>query len=84
VTVGRSEHNDVVLTRELSLSRSHFALNWSAEKRTFVAIDFGAHNPVLINGALLAGSRFLAAGDLLTIGSTQLTFEPAAYSRPTR
>jgi len=84
ITVGRSEHNDVVLTREPSLSRSHFALNWSAEKRTFVAIDFGAHNPVLINDALLAGSRFLAAGDLLTIGSTQLAFEPAASSRPTR
>jgi serine/threonine protein kinase len=75
VTVGRSEHNDVVLAREPSLSRSHFALNWSAERRTFVAVDFAAHDPVLINGEPLAGSRPLAPGDRLTVGSTQLVFE---------
>ena len=46
----------MVLEREPSLSRSHFALNWSAERRTFVAIDFGANHPVLINGEPLAGS----------------------------
>ena len=75
VTVGRSPQNDVDLPREKSLSRSHFALNWSAERRTFVAIDFGAPVPVLINGEPLAGSQPLAPGDLLTIGSTELVFE---------
>jgi len=83
VTVGRSADNDIVLTRELSLSRSHFALNWSAEQRTFVAIDFGANAPVLINGEPLASSRPLAPGDVLTIGSTQLVFERTTTSRAT-
>ena len=82
-TVGRSAHNDVVLTREPSLSRSHFALNWSAERRTFVVIDFGANAPVLINGEPLASSRPLAPGDVLTIGSTQLVFERTTPSRAT-
>jgi len=80
-TVGRGGKNDVVLEREPSLSRSHFALNWSAERRTFVAIDFGANHPVLINGEPLAGSRPLALGDLLAVGSTQLVFERSATSR---
>jgi pSer/pThr/pTyr-binding forkhead associated (FHA) protein len=84
VTVGRSAHNDVVLTREPSLSRSHFALNWSADRRTFVVVDFGANAPVLINGEPLASNRPLAPGDLLTIGSTQLVFERTNTSRATR
>jgi pSer/pThr/pTyr-binding forkhead associated (FHA) protein len=74
-TVGRAEHNDVVLRREPVLSRSHFALNWSADQRTFVLIDFGANVPVLVNGEPVAGSRSLAAGDKLTIGSTHMVFE---------
>lgn len=73
----------MVLTREPSLSRSHFALNWSAERRTFVVLEFGAHAPVLINGEPLAGSRPLAPGDRLTVGSTQLVFERTATSPPT-
>ena len=83
VTVGRSAHNDVVLTREPSLSRSHFALNWSGERRTFVVVDFGANAPVLINGEPLAGNRALTPGDVLTIGSTQLVFERTTTSRAT-
>jgi serine/threonine-protein kinase len=82
-TVGRSRDNDFVLSGERFLSRSHFALNWSPERRTFVVIDFGSHAPVLINGEPLSGSRPLAPGDLLTIGSTQLVFESTSGSRPT-
>ena len=81
-TVGRAGHNDMVLAREPSLSRSHFALNWSAERRTFVVVDFGAHAPVLINGEPLAGSRILAPGDLLAVGSTQLVFESISTADP--
>jgi pSer/pThr/pTyr-binding forkhead associated (FHA) protein len=74
-TVGRSPHNQIALPREPWLSMSHFALNWSPEQRTYVAIDFGAQLTVLINGEPLAGNRSLASGDVLTIGSTQLVFE---------
>ena len=64
------------------MSRSHFALNWSAEQRTFVAVDFGARWPLLVNGAAVVGSRPLAPGDVLVVGATRIVFESTATATP--
>lgn len=76
MTVGRSSDCDIPLS-EPSLSRTHCALQWDSVQRGFVAIDFRACNPMLINGEVLRDQRLLQVGDALTFGVTVMVFERA-------
>jgi hypothetical protein len=73
IVAGRAPHCDIVL-RDNYVSRAVFSLNWDAERQTFVVIDFGCANPVLVNGMRVSTPHALSSGDLLAVGRTMMRF----------
>jgi hypothetical protein len=73
-TIGRSRDCDVVLD-DAGISRHHAELRPAAEG--WAVTDLGSTNGVRVNGAELRGTRLLASGDRVELGSTQLVFELA-------
>jgi hypothetical protein len=71
-TIGRSRDCEISL-QDNGISRRHAALAPSAEG--WVLEDLGSTNGVSVNGRRLRGRRTLAAGDVLELGSTAITFE---------
>jgi adenylate cyclase len=71
LTLGRSSDNDVVL-RDFSVSRHHARVEGA--EGAFRIIDLGSTNGVKINESFVE-SGDLSAGDLLGIGSFELTVE---------
>ncbi len=71
-TIGRSRDCEISL-QDSGISRRHAALAPSAEG--WVLEDLGSTNGVRVNGRELRGRRTLAAGDVLELGATAITFE---------
>jgi predicted component of type VI protein secretion system len=72
VTLGRRPEADVCLPWDLGISRLHAELLHRAGE--WVIADDGSQNGTLVNGLALEGRRRLRDGDLITVGSTSLTF----------
>ena len=74
LTIGRQEDCEIHLGGDPTLSRHHARLvhagGWGVE-------ELGARHRTTVNGEPLEGSRSLADGDELLVGSTLLGFETA-------
>jgi len=75
ITVGRSQSNDFALSGESKMSRTHFGLNWSDERRAFVVADFQSRYGTTVNGEALGESRPLSPRDEIGIGDTRMVYE---------
>jgi hypothetical protein len=71
-TVGRSRDCDIVL-EDPGISRRHAEIRVSAGGWTVA--DLGSTNGVLLNHRALRGEHPLQHGDVIELGSTQITFE---------
>lgn len=67
--IGRSSGCDVVLT-DSKVSRRHAQLE--IEARDVHVVDLGSRNGVFVNGVPVRGSRALATGDVILIGTEEL------------
>lgn len=74
ITIGRLPDCDVVLA-DGNVSRRHAQIR-SIDGR-FVVADLGSTNGTRVNGFPVTGSRELADGDEIAVGSTVIRFEPA-------
>ena len=83
VTVGRGEHNELVLAWDAEVSRTHAQLERVGGDWTL--LDDGlSRNGSFVNGDRVAGRRRLADGDVLRIGRTTLLFRaPGPMARTT-
>jgi DNA-binding CsgD family transcriptional regulator len=73
VTIGRGEHNGVVLSWDPEVSRTHAQLELVGGDWTLVD-DGLSRNGSFVNGERVAGRRRLVDGDMLRIGRTSLLF----------
>jgi pSer/pThr/pTyr-binding forkhead associated (FHA) protein len=71
-TVGRSRDCDVVL-EDPGISRRHAEIRAHGDGWTIA--DLGSTNGVVLNHRALRGTHPLQHGDLIELGSTQITFE---------
>jgi hypothetical protein len=74
VVIGRSGENAVSIP-DTSVSRKHVLLRKTPEG--WAASDMGSGNGTLVNGKAIAEETPLAAGDVITIGDTELKYEDA-------
>lgn len=74
ITIGRAFDNDIRLD-DPSISRHVCGINFIPTEQTFVIVDFAAFNGITVNGQPVRGTRELVAGDLITVGQTQLIFQ---------
>ena len=72
VTVGRRPESDICLPWDPGISRLHAELIHRAGE--WVIADDGSQNGTFVNGMPVEGRRRLRDGDLITVGSTNLTF----------
>lgn len=72
ITLGRSKSNGIVLA-DPRVSRTHARIDSAA--RGPVLTDLDSTNGTRLNGARIAGSAALKAGDVVTLGNTDLRFE---------
>jgi serine/threonine-protein kinase len=70
-TFGRADTNDIVL---LSPKASRFHGRFILEHGACMVEDFGSSNPVIVNGARVAGRQTLTPGDRIDIGEVLFTF----------
>ena len=73
ITIGRIAGCDVVVN-DTNVSRRHASVARSGDQ--FIVTDLGSTNGTLLNGRRIQQS-VLQAGDVLTVGTTKLTFETA-------
>jgi pSer/pThr/pTyr-binding forkhead associated (FHA) protein len=78
-TVGRGEHNDVVLAWDPEVSRTHAQLELVGGEWTLVD-DGLSRNGSFVNGERLVGRCRLADGDVLRIGRSSLVFRAPGIS----
>jgi pSer/pThr/pTyr-binding forkhead associated (FHA) protein len=80
MTVGRRDGNDVRLGWDAEVSRVHAALERVGDE--WVVGDDGlSHNGTWVNGRRVTGSRRLADGDVILVGTTSLLYRrPGAAS----
>lgn len=71
VMIGRFEGNDLVLA-DAGASRQHARLRRRGS--TYYLVDLGSTNGTLVNGTVIK-RRELRDGDIITIGTTKLTFQ---------
>ena len=71
ITLGRSRGNDVAVA-DRSVSSEHAELR--RNNGTFVITDLGSRNGTFVNEDAVAAPRNLAHGDVIRLGSTQMTF----------
>lgn len=71
--IGRSQDCDVML-QDSNVSRRHARVSVGADG-TWAVEDLGSTNGVLVNGARVTRSQPLLAGDRLTLGTVDATFE---------
>jgi transcriptional regulator with GAF, ATPase, and Fis domain len=74
--VGRSEDCQVRL-EDAGVSRIHLRIAMSPSGEAVLS-DAGSQNGTLVNGARLAGTRVLVAGDVVELGATALVFHGSA------
>ncbi len=72
VTVGRNDHNSVVLDDMDTVSRQH--ARFFAAKETFYVADCGSTNGTYLNDEPVVGDAALEHGDLIKIGSAIFKF----------
>jgi pSer/pThr/pTyr-binding forkhead associated (FHA) protein len=80
VTIGRSEHADIPLPSDETVSRLHAAVEWIGTHWTVVD-DGLSRNGTFVNGERIAGRRALHGGDSIRIGKTVLTFRESNRRR---
>ncbi len=80
ITIGSEPENDVVLTDD-TVSRRHCRI--VQEENEYVAIDNGSTNGTFVNGVRIR-EAFLAPGQVIGIGSTQIRFQPVDEQIPVR
>jgi pSer/pThr/pTyr-binding forkhead associated (FHA) protein len=68
-TIGRGTSADVVIP-DIAVSRLHASVR--VDGQTCVVEDLDSSNGTLVNGEEISGARRLAAGDVVTVGSTEL------------
>ena len=73
ITIGRIAGCDVVVN-DTNVSRRHASVARRGDQ--FIVTDLGSTNGTLLNGRRIQQS-VLQAGDVLTVGTTKLTFETA-------
>jgi FHA domain-containing protein len=73
LTAGREPTNDISIPADGYASAHH--ARFQRGERADVVEDLHSTNGTFINGERLNGSRQLQAGDVITIGQTQLTYE---------
>ena len=83
ITIGRGEHNGLVLGWDPEVSRTHAQLELVGG--TWTIVDDGlSRNGSFVNGERIAGRRRLVDGDVLRIGRTSLLFRPRGRCRHDR
>ena len=73
LTAGREPTNDISIPADGYASAHH--ARFLRGERADVVEDLDSTNGTFVNGERLNGSRQLQAGDVITIGQTQLTYE---------
>jgi DNA-binding CsgD family transcriptional regulator len=73
LTIGRGEHNELVLGWDPEVSRTHAQLERVGGDWTLVD-DGLSRNGTFVNGERVSGRRRLADGDVLRVGRTTLVF----------
>jgi hypothetical protein len=73
LTAGREPENDISIPAD-GYASAHHARFHRGEHADIVE-DLHSTNGTFVNGERLSGSRQLQAGDVITIGQTQLTYE---------
>jgi pSer/pThr/pTyr-binding forkhead associated (FHA) protein len=71
VRVGRDQSNDVVLTGDPKVSRSH--AEFSLRNEQWLLLDLGSSNGTRVNGRLIE-QHPLRDGDRIRVGSAEITF----------
>ena len=70
--IGRDQTNHIPLTNDHYISRNHA---WVLQMQGGYWIeDLGSTNGTMLNGELLRERQQINAGDLLTLGKTELVF----------
>jgi hypothetical protein len=73
VTLGRGEHNDVVLAWDAQVSRTHAQLEQIGGE--WVLVDDGlSRNGSFLNNERVVGQRRLSEGDVVRLGRTSIVF----------
>jgi len=81
-SIGRAEENDVVLSKEQTVSqRSHARLAYDPRHNNFQLIPSDAVNIVYVNDAPLYVPHLLSAYDVIEFGDTKLMFIPFCSSQ---
>jgi hypothetical protein len=70
--LGRSPDNEIALT-DPQVSRYHALIQ--RQKQEYIISDLGSGNGVYLNGRLVERATQLKAGDVITLGNTQMRFE---------
>ena len=71
ITIGRETGNDIMV-QDINASRRHAELNLTAQG-IWTITDLGSTNGTIVNGQRVA-TQPLQAGDIITIGKTDLEF----------
>ncbi len=71
-SIGRSEQNTIVINDSYA-SSEHALLTWRGNQ--WWIEDLGSRNGTLLNGVPLEDSTVITAGDVISIGDTQLKLE---------
>lgn len=79
--IGRSDECQLMLDDPL-VSRKHAVLR--VTQRGVLVADLGSRNGVLVNGQRVTAERYLAAGDVVQIGSQELSFDQYEDGVPSR
>jgi hypothetical protein len=73
---GREPENDIAVTADGYASGHH--ARFQRGEHSDIVEDLNSTNGTFVNGERLVGSRPLKAGDVITIGQTQLSYEAPA------
>lgn len=75
LTIGRGEHNDVVLLLDPSVSTEHARI--VADQGQFWIEDLGSTNGTFLGEARISGRTLIGAGSVFVVGRTTLELLPS-------
>ena len=73
LNIGRVEDNDIVITDDSFISSHHARIEVRPEG--VWVVDLQSTNGTKVNGVLVHGEQLLQHGDVISLGTAQLTFE---------
>lgn len=73
ISLGRDEHADIALFRDMRIEKEHAILR--RERRQFVLVNRATPEQTLVNGEPVQESRELADGDRIQLGDVVLRFQ---------